>query len=129
MKLLITGAICLLSLAPSPAVAQHDSLHGLWVGGHPAIEGYVMVRMQVGLDSASDDAQASINVWGRKPQTSPIRLNGHRATFEFDERAGRAAVTATLRGDTLAGPVRIGKEIRQLHLMRIQTTPPELKDR
>ncbi len=54
-----------LSLAASPAYAQQNSLRGIWVGGHPAIEGYVMVRMQVGLDSTANDAQASINVWER----------------------------------------------------------------
>jgi hypothetical protein len=124
MKTFITGMTCLVSLAASPALAQQNSLHGIWVGGHPAAEGYVMLRMQVGLDSAADDAQASIGIPGRRPQTSPITLNGSRVSFEFDERGGRAAVSATLRGDTLVGPVRIGKETRPLHLMRIQTTPP-----
>ena len=129
MKPFMTGVICLLSLAASPALAQQNSLHGIWVGGHPAAEGFVMLRMQVGLDSAADDTRASIGIPGRRPQTSPIRVNGSRVSFEFDERGGRAAVSATLRGDTLVGPVRIGKETRRLHLMRIQTTPPELKDR
>jgi dipeptidyl aminopeptidase/acylaminoacyl peptidase len=129
MKLFMTGMICLLSLAASPAVAQQNSLHGLWIGGHPATEGYVMVRMQIGLDSAAADRRASINVWGRKPQTSLITLNGNRANFQFDERGGRATVTATLRGDTLQGSVRVGKDTKQLRLMRIETTPPELKDR
>ncbi len=122
-------ALTVLLAAASPALAQQNSLHGLWIGGHPAAEGYVMVRMEVGLDSAANDRRASINVWGRKPQTSLITLNGSRATFEFDERAGRAAVTATLRGDTLVGPVRIGKDTRQLHLLRVQTASSELKDR
>ncbi len=129
MKMFITGMTCLVSLAASPALAQQNALHGIWVGGHPAAEGYVMLRMQVGLDSAADDSRASIGMPGRRPQTSPITLAGSRVSFEFDERGGRAAVSATLRGDTLVGPVRIGKETRQLHLMRIQTTPPELKDR
>ena len=88
-----------------------------------------MVRLRVGLDSAADDGRASVNVWGRKPETTPITLNGNRASFQFDEKGGRAAVTATLRGDTLEGEARIGKDTRQLRLMRIETTPPELKER
>lgn len=126
-------ALCLLLkvllLAASPALAQQNSLHGLWVGGHPASEGYVLLRMQVGLDSAANDAQASISISGRPPQTSPITLNGNRATFEFDEKGGRAAVTAMLRGDTLVGPMQIGKGTRELRLTRILPTPSELKDR
>jgi hypothetical protein len=85
---------CLVSLAGAPALAQQSALHGIWVGGHPAAEGYVMLRMQVGLDSAADDARASIGIPGRRPQTSPITLAGSRVSFEFDERGGRAAVSA-----------------------------------
>ena len=64
MKTFITGMTCLVSLAAAPALAQQSALHGIWVGGHPAAEGYVMLRMQVGLDSAADDAQASIGIPG-----------------------------------------------------------------
>ena len=123
------GLILFLSMAASPAVAQRPSLHGLWIGGHPATEGYVLVRMRVGLDSAADDGRASINVWGRRPETSPITLNGNRATFQFDEKGGRAAVTATLRGDTLEGRAQIGNDTKPLRLMRIETATPELKER
>jgi dipeptidyl aminopeptidase/acylaminoacyl peptidase len=89
-----------------------------------------MARIGVGLDSAADDRRASIDIPGKRRQTVPITLNGNRAAFEFEEQAGRAAVTVTLRGDTLEGPVRIGKDTRQLRLMRVvQTVPPELKAR
>ena len=105
MKTFITRVTCLVSLAAASALAQRNSLHGIWVGGHPAAEGYVMLRMQVGLDSAADDARASIGIPGRRPQTSPITLNGSRVHFEFDERGGRALVSATLRGDTLRNKI------------------------
>jgi len=126
MKSILAPAILLLTLAAPSAIAQPSILHGTWLGGHPATEGYVLVRMQVGMDSTEDDRRATINVWGRKPETSPIALDGNRVTFEFDERGGRATVTATLRGDTLEGQAHIGTDTKPLHLMRIETTPPEL---
>ena len=42
MKPFMSGMICLLSLAASPAYAQQNGLHGLWIGGHSAAEGYVI---------------------------------------------------------------------------------------
>ena len=130
--IVLAGFGALTCAAQSSAVAQQNRLHGVWIGGHPATEGYVMVRMRVGLDSAADDRFASIDVpfLGKTQQSSPITLNGNRAIFQFEERAGRAVVTATLRGDTLEGPVRIGNDTRQLHLTRVlQTVPADLKDR
>jgi dienelactone hydrolase len=86
--------------------------------------------MRVGLDSPADDRTAAIYIQGKPRQQLPITLNGDRVTFQFDERDGQAAVTATLRGETLEGSVRVGKNTRQLRLSRvIETVPSELKDR
>src|SRR5438067_9883990 len=109
MKPFMTGVICLLSLAASPALAQQNSLHGIWVGGHPAAEGFVMLRMQVGLDSAADDTRASIGIPGRRPQTSPTSANGSRVSFEFDERHGADAVSTTRRRDRLVPAAPAGE--------------------
>jgi hypothetical protein len=51
--IVLAGFGALTCAAQSSAVAQQNRLHGVWIGGHPATEGYVMVRMRVGLDSAA----------------------------------------------------------------------------
>src|SRR5258705_4288039 len=92
MRTLITGMTCLVSLAAAPALAQQSALHRIWVGGHPAAEGYVMLRMQVGLDSAADDARASIGSPRTRPQTPPLTLAANRVSFAFRAPGGRTSV-------------------------------------
>ena len=115
-------AVIAASLVAPGAAAQQRRLHGLWIGGHLSPEGYVWVRMRVGLDSTANDRHASIDVpfQFRNNQRSDIVLTGNRVTFQFGQRAGRTTVDAVLRADTLDGVVKVGKDTRKLRLTLVQ---------
>ncbi|HJU76101.1 MAG TPA: prolyl oligopeptidase family serine peptidase, partial [Gemmatimonadaceae bacterium] len=115
------AACGLLSVGAFHAALAQRPLDGLWIGGHLSDEGYLYVRMTVTGDSAVIDLPFQL----RNGQRARVAQSGDGATFEFRQRAGLAQAVTQLRGDTLAGVVRIGSGERDLRLTRMLPLPDD----